>query len=750
MPLRSFSSRDLILTQRRRLERPLLVMIWLGAVAFGMANRGHFFYVFAATLAVGVNLLAAQSRKEIYLNRLVVNICVLVATGLLILELPSAITGDTILLLSLGRYLVLIQLCKLFEKKSNRDYTQMLALSLLLMIVPAITCDKIWFAVVLLVYLSLACHTVMVFVLKRGLDEASDAKLATESGPMAPHRVAWNVIRYWPGGAIRYRLLLALVAILLTGGAVFVIAPRMPDADLFGRTFRPDVPTGFDDIIELGEKRKIYLSKGIAMRVRLSTDPPGQPIPKSAAYLRGKTYDFYARSRWFVRLGSTWTEPRDIPLHPSGSQGSSPVIVQEVSMSPTLLPTLFATFPAVKAVPSVGEVRFDKDMNIALTGFQNLGGSVRYVAHSWSGPLSDRQREYLVSPDASSDKVRPSRRVAIRGKVRRLAEQWCEDLLRERELHPHRRGELDLAIAERISRRLRVRCKYTLDLSDVDPDRDGIEDFLFHLKRGHCEYFASALTAMCQVLGVRARMATGFKMNLPDNPAGEIKVRDHDAHAWTEVRTPGGDWVIKDPTPAGPARKIGGWFSAIGNFWEDLQFLWYDKVVGYDVSARREFGLWLQDLSRRVWDFAAAIGRSLGRGITRLLATGHVDAAMLTLVIAVGAFGMILDALLWVRLITHRIQRRRTMEKMGVRLKQLKFLARLLSFFERRGLSHRPDQTPLDIALQAAEKWNLPRETLENLVALYYRLRWGHTIADDAEIDAAETQVKELKLLLSK
>ena len=79
-----------------------------------------------------------------------------------------------------------------------------------------------------------------------------------------------------------------------------------------------------------------------------------------------------------------------------------------------------------------------------------------------------------------------------------LARQWCRDLLAARPVDPAVRGPSDLAIAQRIADRLRQDYAYSLDLSSADPDRDAVEDFLFYMKQGHCEYFASALTVMCR------------------------------------------------------------------------------------------------------------------------------------------------------------------------------------------------------------------------------------------------------------
>ena len=194
MPLRSFSEAEIVLKARRRLERPLLAMVWLGVVAFSL-SQGNVFYLVAGTFAVAINLVAAHHAKEVYVHKFFVNAGVLAATGILLLEL-FAREGQ--LLEKLGNYLILIQLCKLFERKGNRDYVQMIALNVLLVVSATLYCSEFWFALLLVVYTALACYTAMVFTLKRELDSSAEARLVTEASPLSASRVAWNVIRDWP------------------------------------------------------------------------------------------------------------------------------------------------------------------------------------------------------------------------------------------------------------------------------------------------------------------------------------------------------------------------------------------------------------------------------------------------------------------------------------------------------------------------------------------------------------------------
>lgn len=105
-----------------------------------------------------------------------------------------------------------------------------------------------------------------------------------------------------------------------------------------------------------------------------------------------------------------------------------------------------------------------------------------------------------------------------------------------------------------VRRQLHDACTYSLTPGVLPAGKDFTEYFLTENKMGYCMHFATAATLMLRSLGVPARYVEGY-IAVPGNFRGtgdgfEAVVRDHQAHAWTEVYLDGFGWVPVEMTPA--------------------------------------------------------------------------------------------------------------------------------------------------------------------------------------------------------
>ena len=117
MPLRHFSQAEIVLKARRRLDAPLLMMVWL-SIAMVAVAEGSYHYFLAGTVAAGVNLAATLRGKEVYLDRVFVYALALLGTGLIVVEwflsrgAPPEL-NEPRLLKAITHFIIVIQLCKL-------------------------------------------------------------------------------------------------------------------------------------------------------------------------------------------------------------------------------------------------------------------------------------------------------------------------------------------------------------------------------------------------------------------------------------------------------------------------------------------------------------------------------------------------------------------------------------------------------------------------------------------------------------
>jgi hypothetical protein len=740
MPLRSYTQAELVLTERRRVEHPLLLLVWLSVGAFTMADAA-WFYLGLGSLAIVIHLGAVHRAKELYVDRWIVNVSVLAATGVVGTEYLFVERSN--LLTVLGHYLILIEVCKLFERKTNRDYVQMLALSMLLIVAGALRCEDLWYGFAMLAYLLLACYTAMVFTLKRGLDAVASARLPGESVPLSPHRVAWNVIRDWPGRVIGRRVLTSVAVILIAAVAIFLMVPRG-----LAQRGTPANAYGFSPHVQLGERKQLHLSDSIQMRVVVRSDP-NRGLPVSLTYLRGRVFNTYRASRWWAQAEG---EPlvREDPVRPTADPPEQSVALDVYDMSPGLLPYLFTPYPVVEVKTSVGSARIGPYREVTLQAPPKLRGRVTYTAYCLPQPLTEKLLNDLRATGSrpAQNLGDPRTGVDVTWSVAKLAQDWCADLLTKRERARDRgSGKLledcDLAIANRILVRLQDHCSYTLDLSGVDPARDAVEDFLFYTRRGHCEYFATAMAVMCRSLGIHARLVTGFQMSEYDDSRGCYVVRQRDAHAWVEVYTPGTDWCTMDPTPPGSHSMVSaeptppemGW-------WDRLEDFWQARVLGYNATSRHELGERIRAFLAGVWKDIGDAMTTLKESFMGLLLRGEVDRILARFLTVIAAAWFVVFGIVVFRVVRRRLRARQAATRNPAMLPaNVAFLRRLLELLRRRGLTVRPGQTLLELAAEAAGRLNADPRLLDDLVVLYYRMRWGGVAPRPEELTGASAKV---------
>jgi hypothetical protein len=91
-----------------------------------------------------------------------------------------------------------------------------------------------------------------------------------------------------------------------------------------------------------------------------------------------------------------------------------------------------------------------------------------------------------------------------------------------------------------------------LDVPPPPTDQDIADYFLFDLKKGYCDYYATTMVVMARSVGLPARLVAGYASGTYIPTTATYIVRGADAHAWTEVYFDDIGWVEFEPTASQP------------------------------------------------------------------------------------------------------------------------------------------------------------------------------------------------------
>jgi transglutaminase-like putative cysteine protease len=94
---------------------------------------------------------------------------------------------------------------------------------------------------------------------------------------------------------------------------------------------------------------------------------------------------------------------------------------------------------------------------------------------------------------------------------------------------------------------------YDLEISAPPEGQDVTDYFLFDLKKGYCDYYATAMVVLARSSGIPARFVSGYSPGEYNAPNARYVVRELHAHSWAEVYFPEIGWVEFEPTAAQPA-----------------------------------------------------------------------------------------------------------------------------------------------------------------------------------------------------
>ncbi len=728
----------------RQFKPALYVVVMLGITGFALAVRSPGLWVLAAA-AIGFNGWLVHSGRFTPMPRFIAN----AATILAFVWTFLSIRTNTTPIIAIGNFLVLLQLVKLFEQRANRDYAQLLVLSLLLMVAASINTASLLFGLLLIGYLFLSLYCCLLFHLKVEADNARSLMLGSES--KANPTTLRQDQSYLPRSMRRLTALVSGFSILCAV-VVFLFFPRGTGAGLLGplQIQFGQPMTGFSEQMGYNQVARITQNNELIAYVSVWRDDV--PVRKGQLLLRGVTFNRYTGGGGDESVPWQWErvgEPE--PLMALITAGGTRTLDNRPSATRIRQRFSFTRNPGTNVLFAIGGVESittDQDTRIAFSPYSQTlavndtsqrpltyevvsSGIVQEPALT----LSAIDRILGRPGDPRQSRIAPEVAAYARdGAVSGVNDDGPLYTQRPQNVRTH---PLDIKIAQAIERHLKDTFSYTLDLTDArrSPSQDPIVGFLTDYKRGHCEYFAGAMTLMCQSLGLSARVVIGFKTDEFNEWENRFAVRQTHAHAWVEVLSPDGQWVTFDPTSGNDPRFVGGTsaWGRIKHLFDYLEYKWANSVVAYDADSRTNLLTRVdQDLTN-----TAITGNEWLRSIKTWLDEKLFWTVSSTLLgwLLWGVVGGGLLAIGWFMYERWRLRRRA--ERIGLdilpgsqRLKlvrQLGFYDDLIQLLARYDIHRPPHHTPREFAESLSYLPTESYEAITRLTQIFYRIRYGQS-----------------------
>ena len=382
-----------------------------------------------------------------------------------------------------------VMVVRLYSARKDRDYYFLALIGFLMVLAAAIlTVDSV-FLLAFAFFLLIAVTTVILIEMKRTAAKAS-IQPANSADEPAHRKMAMSLAKLSP---------IVVLGILLGATAIFFILPRISGGYLSAFAHKSALETGFSDQVDLGGIGQIQQSGAVVMHVSIEGDDRGN-------------YDLKWRGVALSSFnGKGWRNPQSrhvAPRLPGGDFAVSPPdarpalrrvtlgarrsIHYNVLMEPIGTDVFF-----LAPTPSVLRGNYRAlAMDRAGAVYNMDGGHPIGRYEAWSeleGPTPVDTGEGGSRVDQAYLNLPP-----LDPRILALAQQITSGSLSDYER------------ATTIENYLRTHFGYTLELPGTLAD-DPIAEFLFVRRKGHCEYFASAMAVMLRELGIPSRMVTGFR-----------------------------------------------------------------------------------------------------------------------------------------------------------------------------------------------------------------------------------------------
>ncbi len=298
------------------------------------------------------------------------------------------------------------------------------------------------------------------------------------------------------------------------------------------------------------------LSEEVVMTIRTGELPPvaSPSITASAPryYWRSTTYDVYVGAGWITSTPIPQKYKANTPLIPGLLTGYKILHLDVEMMQPEgklfWSGILFSTDVSMRTdwrVRPQSDLFADQSTLLQADMFAVASSAHAYKAESYVPNVTveelraastdypeEIEARYFALPSSVTDRVYHLAREITAGKTNAYDK------------------------AKAIEAYLRANYPYDLEIPAPPADQDVADYFLFDLKKGYCDYYATAMVVLARASGVPARFVSGYSSGSYDAANAEYIVRELNAHSWADVYFPEIGWVEFEPTASEPEVEL--------------------------------------------------------------------------------------------------------------------------------------------------------------------------------------------------
>ncbi|SFI34857.1 transglutaminase TgpA family protein [Planctomicrobium piriforme] len=726
-----------------------------------------------------------------------------VATGLALLAFVAAgleyqLFEQQSLLGVGGHLLTYLTWSFLLRPKDSREYWWLFALSVLQVAVSALLTFSIWFGLGLLIFNLLAIWTLSVFLLYRST-RSTDPDILTGAqlvlaGPAGQPASGSSIGQVWngvaPGPQVRLltrrffgNTVFVFGLSLLIGSLFFLFIPRVwANSSLLERLGSAGrALTGFSNEVRLGDMGEILEDKNEVLTVRAFHVDADNIVDNDRQFTMAELVQFFGHEPLF-RGGvlETYEDGRWRHHPPSNRDIRTTMGIDEASirvhfdLQPIGSQTVFSYGNVIGARATIRSfsLRWNLFSNELQRGQEtDLGAGFAYDIYTNNQPPDAwtyvwRQRMLQRWRDEAAEFPR---------RAASPLEQF-DGYLRELTAIPKSLEPLfpvtarvvgsasnPLETAQKIETWFTASGEfdYTTKLSVDDASIDPILDFVTNRRKGHCEYFASAMAMMLRTQQIPSRVINGFKGGVFSVQTNSIRVQQLHAHAWVEAYIDG-HWLTFDPTPGmrdETVQKIERAPSRVSELWIDAQQSWSKlSQLSQDAQQTRIYRPLLR-LSRAILNVFgellkgnASFLQSIAETVRNPSRWFSVEGGALA-----GAAMLLLSGGIWLgRRLWRLIQHWNALAAAQRALhhgphRTVPFYERFTSILREHGIIQRPTQTAREFVddsllmiqprLAAAGIAGWPMELVEK----FYRVRFGGDHLSEADVTQLDLRLNELE-----